>query len=102
MLELTEDNFEKEIKNNKIVVVDFWTSWCGPCKAMAPVFEELSKEMKDVKFAKINVDENTEIATKFRVQSIPTFIIFKEGKPVGTIIGGQSKSSLKAKIESSK
>ncbi len=99
MLELTDTNFDEELKENKIVVVDFFALWCGPCKAMAPIFEELSKEFKQVKFGKINVDEYTSIASRFRVMSIPTFIIFKDGKEVERIIGGNSKTTMKAKIE---
>lgn len=98
MLELTESNFSKETKD-KTIVIDFWAEWCGPCKAMAPVFEELSKELKNVTFAKVNVDNNQEIASKFNVMGIPTFIILKNGKEVDRIVGSNPKSVLKSKIE---
>ena|SRR3989338_3744440 len=99
MLELNKNNFEEEIKNNKIIIIDNWAIWCGPCKAMSPIFEELSKEMKDIKFAKLNVDDNTDIATKLGVMSIPTFIVFKNGKEVDRFSGSRPKSDLKAKLE---
>ncbi len=98
MLELNKNNFEKEISKG-IVVIDLWASWCGPCRAMAPIFEELSKEMKNVTFAKLNVDENQNIASGLGVMSIPTFIIFKDGNEVDRIIGANSKSLMKSKIE---
>ncbi len=98
MLELNKENFEKETEKG-IVIVDLWAEWCGPCKAMSPLFEELSKEMKDIKFAKLNVDDNTDIAQKFGVMSIPTFIVFKNGKVIERIIGSSSKSNFKSKIE---
>ena len=100
MLELNKSNFEKEIKANKLIVIDLWAEWCGPCKAMGPTFEELSKEMKNITFAKLNVDENSNIASELGVMSIPTFLIFKNGKEVGRIIGANPKSSMKSKIES--
>ena len=79
MLELNKSNFEKEIKGNKLMVVDLWAEWCGPCKAMNPVLEELNKEMKNITFAKMNVDENSDIASSLGVMSIPTFLIYKNG-----------------------
>ena len=101
MLQLNKSNFNEEIKKGK-VVIDLWAEWCSPCRGMAPIFEALSKEMKDVKFAKLNVDENQEIASKLRVMSIPTFLIFKDGKEVERVIGSMSKDALKSKIESAK
>jgi thioredoxin 1 len=100
MLELTNDNFQKEIKTGKIVI-DFWAEWCGPCKVMGPVFEELSKEMKDVKFAKVNVDHSPEIAQEFGVQGIPTFVVIKNGKLLDSTSGSRSKSALKSFIQDS-
>src|SRR3989338_7080368 len=98
MLELDKSNFDKEIKSDKLVVVDFWASWCGPCKAMSPILEDLSKEMKNVVFAKVNVDENTDLPSKLGIMSIPTFVVFKDGKEVERIIGSNSKVVMKAKI----
>lgn len=97
MLELNKSNFEKEIRSG-IVVVDNWASWCAPCRAMSPIFEALSKEMKDIKFAKLNVDESPEIASEYGVMSIPTFLILKDGKEVNRIIGTMPKEVMKAKI----
>lgn len=99
MLELNKSNFEKETSKG-VVVVDYWAEWCVPCKMMGPVFEELSKEMKDVKFTKVDVDENPDIAQKFGVMGIPTFIVFKNGKEVDRSTGALPKSALKTKINS--
>ncbi len=99
MLELNKSNFDKEINSSKLLVVDLWAEWCGPCRAMSPVLEELSKEMKNVAFAEVNVDENGEIASRYQVMSIPTFIFFKNGKEVGRSIGASPKSVLKSNIE---
>ena len=99
MLELNKNNFNAEIKEG-VVVIDAWASWCGPCRAMAPIFEELSKEMKNVKFSKLDVDSNSEIASRYNIMSIPTFLIFKNGKEVSRIVGGNPKSLIKSKIES--
>ncbi len=101
MLELNKTNFEKEISKGK-VVVKYTADWCAPCRMMAPIFEALSKEIKNVKFSELDVDHNPEIAAKFTVMSIPTFMIFKDGKPAKTLVGGMSKEKLKAEIESIK
>ncbi|MBU1200962.1 MAG: thioredoxin [Nanoarchaeota archaeon] len=98
MLHLTQENFEKETKKGK-VVVDFWAEWCGPCKMLGPIFESLSAEMKGVKFAKVNVDENEELSTKYGIRGIPTMILFKDGKEVSKLVGALPKESLKKKIE---
>jgi thioredoxin 1 len=81
-------------------VVDFWASWCGPCQALAPVLEELSVEMKDsLIFAKINVDENSDTASKFSIRNIPCLIVFKDKKEVGRVLGHKEKKELKAELE---
>ncbi|WP_027123942.1 thioredoxin [Mycoplasmoides pirum] len=72
--------FDELIKNNEVVIVDFYADWCGPCKMMAPFFEELSKEMTSITFAKLNVDELNDLAESFEITSIPTLIVFKNGK----------------------
>ncbi len=75
---LTKDNFEATINDNDMVVVDFWAAWCGPCKAFAPIFEKASEKMSDVVFAKVDTDQERELAAAFQIQSIPTLMIFRE------------------------
>jgi thioredoxin len=77
-IELTKDNFEKTINDNPIVIVDFWAPWCGPCRGFAPVFEKASEAHTDVVFAKINSDEQQELAGAFNIRSIPTLMVFRE------------------------
>lgn len=99
MQELTTATFDKEIKAKSVAIIDFWASWCGPCRAMTPVFEELSKEMPHVLFAKVNVDDNQEIAVKYGIMGIPCFLIFKNSKEVDRIVGVAQKAVMKAKLE---
>ncbi|MBD2845910.1 thioredoxin [Paenibacillus sp. IB182496] len=95
---LTKDNFESSIESG-VSVVDFWAPWCGPCKMQLPIVEELSAEMEgQAVIAKVNVDEEPELASKFGVMSIPTLILFKDGQPVDKMVGLQSKDALKSKI----
>ena len=98
---ITDADFQKEVLESATpVVVDFWAPWCGPCKAMLPVFEELDKTYAGkVKFVKINVDDNTDVPGQFGVMSIPTFIIFKDGKAVKVTVGGKSKEDMSALID---
>ncbi len=100
-INLTSENFEDEVlKSEKPVLVDFWASWCGPCKMIAPIFEELAEEYKDkLKFGKVNVDEQASLAVKFRVTSIPTLILFKNGEITKTSVGFCSKSELEEMIK---
>lgn len=100
-MEFTDQNFEQEVlKSDKPVLVDFWAAWCGPCQMMGPIVEELAEEMKDkVKIGKLNVDENRETASKFSVMSIPTLIIFKDGKSAKQFVGVQAKENLKEELE---
>lgn len=99
--QFTDQNFEQEVlKSNKPALVDFWAAWCGPCQMMEPIIDELAEEMKDkYKVGKLNVDENRETASKYGVMSIPTLIIFKDGKVVKQLVGVQSKESLKGNLE---
>ncbi len=99
VLYLNEENFDEVIKKNEKVVVDFWASWCMPCRMVAPIFENLAKKYKDqIIFAKVNVDENPNIASKFGIMSIPNFIIFKNGEKVGEIVGAMPEKTLEEKI----
>ena len=92
---INQDEFEKEVLNQEgVVVVDFFATWCGPCKMIAPVIEELANEMENVKFVKVDVDKNPGSAGKYQIQSIPTLLIFKDGKVVDTLVGFRPKAAL--------
>lgn len=93
MKEINNNNFNDETKEG-IVLVDFWANWCGPCKMLTPVLEQLSGEMKEVKFFKVNVDENGELAQQFRIASIPTVMIFKDGEVVDKMMGFRPKNQV--------
>ena len=96
IIDLTKENFQAEItKSDKPVLVDFWAVWCGPCQMMAPILHELEAEMLDVQIGKVNVDEQMDLARQFRVVSIPTLIIFKNGQEVQRMVGVTSKEELK-------
>jgi thioredoxin 1 len=97
--ELNSSSFEAAINATVPVVVDFWAPWCGPCKAIAPILEELATELGDaVQICKVNVDSNSEIAAKFEIRAIPTILVFKGGAVSETIVGLTSKDDLKAKL----
>lgn len=96
IVNVSDQSFKSEVEGQGTVLVDFWAPWCGPCKMIAPVLEELDSEIGDqLKIAKVNVDDNPESAARFGVMSIPTLIIFKNGEPVDKVIGFQSKDALK-------
>ena len=100
MLELTSSNFDASVlASSDLVLVDFWAPWCGPCKLMAPVMEELAGELTEVVFAKVNVDDHSDIAQRYNILSIPTFLIFKGGQVVDQFSGSMTKEALRAKIE---
>ncbi len=96
---LTNDNFAKSIETG-VSVVDFWAPWCGPCRMIEPAVKELSEEIPEANFYKVNVDEAQQIAVQFGVMSIPTIIIFKDGEVIDTTVGVVPKGHLKDKIKS--
>lgn len=101
-LVFTDQNFEEEvIKSNQPVLVDFWAEWCGPCQAMLPIVEELVKEneKKPVKIGKLNIDENREVVMKYGILSIPTFMVFKDGKIIDQQAGALPKEKLQEMID---
>ncbi|MBI2618820.1 MAG: thioredoxin [Ignavibacteriales bacterium] len=97
---LTDDNFQTEvIKSEKPVLVDFWAEWCGPCRMVAPIVEELAKEYQDtLKVGKVDVDSNQKVSEEFGIRSIPTLLIFKNGKVVDQVIGAVPKRALTDKL----
>jgi len=101
IVELNDASFDTEVINSeKPVLVDFWAPWCGPCKALGPVIEEISNDFVDrVKVGKVNVDENPEISMKFGIRSIPTLIVFKNGEVQDQIIGAVPKSEIEKALE---
>ncbi len=100
VIELSEQNWEKEVlQSDKPVLVDFWAPWCGPCRLIAPIIEELAEEFGEkVKFGKLNTDENPNIAIRYGIRAIPTLMLFKNGEVVDTRIGVQPKEMLKQMI----
>ncbi|WP_018291570.1 thioredoxin [Verrucomicrobium sp. 3C] len=101
--EITDTNFSQEVAQSTVpVVVDFWAEWCGPCRMVAPVIEELANELSGkVKFGKVNVDQQQDLARRFSIQSIPTLLIFRDGEVRGRQVGAASKSHILAKIQES-
>lgn len=95
VIHLTKENFTKEVlESSQPVLVDFFATWCGPCKMLAPILDELAQEDHDFKIAKLDVDEQGELAQQYGVMSIPTVIVFKDGKPVNTGVGFKPKQAL--------
>ena len=101
VLEVSNDNFESEVVNSeKPVLVDFWAEWCGPCKQIAPVVEEIAGEHSDkLKVCKMDVDANRETAVQFGIRSIPTLLIFKNGAPVDQIVGAVAQNVIESKVD---
>jgi len=97
---LTDSNFDSEITKHKLIVVDFWAPWCGPCRMVGPLIEELASEYAGkVAFGKVNVDENMMVPGRFGVRGIPTLIVFKDGQAVDTIVGACPKTHLESKFK---
>ena len=98
--EINSENFEQEISQNSLTVVDFFADWCGPCRKMGPILEEVETELASkVKFAKINTDNNIEVAKKYQVSGLPTLMVFKNGEPVERLVGLMPKSSIITNID---
>ncbi len=98
-IEVTKDNFTNEVlKANETVLVDFWAEWCGPCRMLGPVIEQLAKERTDAKICKVNIDNEPELAQKYGVMSIPTVVAFKGGSEAGRSVGAVSKEKLEELI----
>jgi len=100
-LAVTDNTFDEEVKSSSTpVLVDFWAEWCGPCKMVAPILDEIASERPDdIRVVKLNVDDNIRTAQRFEVMSIPTMILFKDGEAVLRIVGAKSKSALLADLE---
>lgn len=100
VLTITKDNFDAEVvKSNQTVLVDFWATWCGPCGMMGPIVDEIAAENPDIKVGKVNVDNERDLAKQFRVLSIPTLVIFRDGVPIDRIVGVQPKEDIVAKLK---
>lgn len=101
VLTLTNDNFEREVlQSDKPVLVDFWAAWCGPCRMVAPVVDQIAAEYAGkVKVGKINVDEQSELSNKYRIMSIPTLMVFKNGAIAESVMGARSKESLASMLD---
>jgi thioredoxin len=101
LTEVTDNNFQAEVlESDKPVLVDFWAPWCGPCRVVAPVLEEIASERDDLRIVKLNVDENQQTAANFEVLSIPTMILFKNGQVAKKVIGAYPKKRLESELES--
>ena len=95
VMHITKDNFREEVMDSeKPVLLDFWAPWCGPCRMVAPILEEIAEERPDIKVAKVNVDEEEELASQFRVMSIPTLLVMKDGEIVNQSVGARPKQAI--------
>lgn len=95
VIELTKENFEQEVmKSTKPVLIDFWASWCNPCRMIGPIVEEVANETTHAKVGKVNVDDQPELAQQFGISNIPTLVVMKDGKIVNKVVGGRPKAEL--------
>ena len=100
VITITKENFEAEVlKSAQPVLLDFWAAWCGPCRMLSPIVDEVAEERTDVKVGKVNVDEQMDLAIRFQVSNIPMLVVFKDGKPVAKSVGYRTKSEIAAMME---
>lgn len=102
VIDLSQDSFDATIMGNECVIVDFWAPWCGPCRAFGPIFEKVSEKHTDIVFAKVNIDENPNLAKDFNIRSIPSLMIFKREFAIFSQAGSQSESGLEQLIQDAK
>lgn len=100
IINLTKDSYHNEVmETEKVVVIDFWATWCGPCKMMAPVVEEVAKDYPDVRVCKVNVDEEPELSNAFKIVSIPTIVVIKNGEIIDSVVGYRPKEDIEKIIK---
>ena len=99
VITITKENFQQEVlASDKPVLLDFWASWCGPCRRVSPIVDEIAEEREDIKVGKVNVDEESELAAKFRVMSIPTLVVMKDGEIVNQSVGARPTAQILAML----